>query len=110
MKNVTNLFSTNLFWDTNETTLDLKQHKRFIIGRVLMRGRLKDWVALNQHYSLQVIKKEALNMRYLDKLTLHFCSVFLMFQKLTLDVIHKHNPFRNFGRIELKFDNIKNSH
>ncbi len=67
-------FSTNLFWDTDETTLDLEKNARFIIERVLSRGRLSDWFTLLKLYGQDRIKKEAMKIRYLDKVTLNFCS------------------------------------
>ncbi|MEQ1745186.1 MAG: hypothetical protein ABMA02_07170 [Saprospiraceae bacterium] len=67
-------FSPNLFWDTDETTLGAEKNARFIIERVLSRGRLSDWFALVQLYGLERIKKEAMQIRYLDQVTLSFCS------------------------------------
>ena len=67
-------FSSNLFWDIDEDTLDMKKNARFIIERVLSRGKLSDWEIINQHYSFGQMKKEVLQIRYLDKLTLNFCS------------------------------------
>lgn len=69
-------FSPNLFWDTDETTLDLEKNARFIIERVLMRGRLSDWWTLYRLYGPERIKVEAMKIRYLDKVTLSFCSSF----------------------------------
>lgn len=71
-----NMFSTNLFWDTDETTLDPEKNARFIIERVLSRGRLSDWRALYRLYGPERIKQEAMKIRYLDKVTLSFCSSF----------------------------------
>ncbi len=67
-------FSNNLFWDTDETTLDADKNARFIVERVLSRGRLRDWFALIDLYGLERIKKEAMKIRYLDEVTLSFCS------------------------------------
>jgi len=67
-------FSTNLFWDTDETTLEVEKNARFIIEWVLSRGRLSDWFTLLQLYGQDRIKKEAMKIRYLDKVTLNFCS------------------------------------
>ena len=69
-------FSPSLFWDTNQANLDLEQNARFIIERVLSRGKLSDWRKLYQLYGAERIKKEVLNIRYLDKVTLNFCSTF----------------------------------
>lgn len=46
---------------------------RFIVERVLSRGRLRDWFALIDLYGLERIKKEAMKIRYLDEVTLSFC-------------------------------------
>jgi hypothetical protein len=69
-------FSSNLFWDTDESTLNPETNARFIIERVLSRGRLSDWVALNQLYNVDRLKQEVLKIRYLDTVTLSFCSSF----------------------------------
>jgi len=72
--NLASLFSPNLFWDIEETSLDRESNARFIVERVLSRGRLQDWFALVELYGMERIKKEALEIRYLDKVTLSFCS------------------------------------
>lgn len=74
-------FSTNLFWDIDESTLDSEKNARFIIERVLTRGRLSDWWALNRLYDWEKIKQEVLKIRYLDKVTLAFCSSFFKVPK-----------------------------
>ena len=73
-KTAASIFSTNLFWDTDVTALDTKKHARYIIERVLLRGRLSDWFALVRLYGLEEIKQESMKLRYLDKVTLNFCS------------------------------------
>jgi hypothetical protein len=78
---VLNLFSNNLFWDVETATLDLEKHIRFIIERVLMRGRLVDWSTLLQVYSAEQIKREIVKIRYLDKVTLQFCVTFFQVPK-----------------------------
>ena len=74
-------FSNNLFWDIEETELDTEKNRRFIIERVLSRGKISDWWALIQLYSLDTIKKEVVQIRYLDKVTLNFCSTFFHIPK-----------------------------
>lgn len=74
--NVYELFSPNLFWDIDEQTLDYEAHSRYVVERVLMRGKLVDWSALVRLYGETRIKQEALQIRYLDHVTLSFCSHF----------------------------------
>ena len=75
------IFSKNLFWDVDENDLDIQQRSRFIIERVLMRGRIQDWLTINRIYGLDKIKEEAIRIRYLDKVTLNFCSTYFHIPK-----------------------------
>ncbi len=75
------IFSKNLFWDVDTDDIDIQENARFIIERVLMRGRMRDWFTLNRIYGLDKIKEEALRIRYLDKVTLNFCSTFFHIPK-----------------------------
>ena len=74
-------FSKNLFWDVDAAGLNKQKHRRFIIERVLTRGRMSDWWVLIQLYSFIIIKREIVQIRYLDKITLNFCSTFFHIPK-----------------------------
>lgn len=63
-----------LFWDINPDELDFEKNARFIIERVLTRGKLTDWYEALHYYGWERIKIESLQIRYLDNLTLVFCS------------------------------------
>lgn len=67
-------FDKALFWDIDLNNLDIKKHSKFIIERVIKRGSLEDWFYLKKIYSLDIIEKESLHIRSLDKKTLHFLS------------------------------------
>ena len=67
-------FSAELFWDCDPATLDLEKHKRFIIHRVLTRGRWSDWKLLRKTYPEDILKEETMQMRQLDPRSLAFCS------------------------------------
>lgn len=75
------MFSPNLFWDIDATNLDFEKNARFIVERVLMNGRMSDWDALNKIYGRDKIRDEALKIRYLDKVTLNFCSTYFHIPK-----------------------------
>ena len=64
----------SLFWDTDVQTIDLEQHKAFIIERILMRGRLEEARAMMAFYGKKAVEQVVLEARYLDKITLSFCS------------------------------------
>lgn len=36
--------SPSLFWDVDCEVLDDEKHRRFVIGRVLERGKMQDWI------------------------------------------------------------------
>lgn len=74
----------SLFWDVDVQSIDFNKHKRFIIGRVLMRGSFDDFLNILDYYGEDVIKEEVKQMRYLDKKTLRFCSFYF------------HIPLENF--------------
>ncbi len=66
----------SLFWDTKPDTIDYDQDAAYVIERVLERGNTAEWTAIKAYYGLDKIKHISLNIRYLTKKTLHFCSVF----------------------------------
>ncbi len=52
-----------------------------MIERVLTSGFLSDWQEIVRYYGYERIKNEALEIRYLDSLTLNFCSTFFPLPK-----------------------------
>ena len=36
--------SPSLFWDVDCEVLDDEKHRRFVIGHVLERGKMQDWI------------------------------------------------------------------
>lgn len=66
--------STHLFWDTPAQSIDVERHARWLIQRVLQRGRLSDWQVLLNYYGRERISVEVLKIRTLDQRTLHFLS------------------------------------
>ena len=83
----------SLFWDVDIKSVDFDKHKRFIIGRVLMRGSFEDFLNLLDYYGEEVIKKEIKQIRYLDKKTLRFCSFYF------------HIPLKDFRCYKLRQSN-----
>lgn len=70
-----------LFWDTDFSSIDLKQNARFIIQRVILRGSIDDWITIKQFYGIDFIKKEILQIRSLDNKTLNFFSAYFEIDK-----------------------------
>jgi len=73
--------SKALFWDTDIKKIDYERNARHIIERVLQRGMLNDWFEIKKYYGLDRIKQEILQIRYLDKISLNFCSKYFKISK-----------------------------
>jgi hypothetical protein len=74
-------FSDTLFWDCDATTIDAEKHRRFIIGRVLTRGTMEDWLSLKRLYGHEGLKSEVVQLRSLDPRTLAFCCTYFELNK-----------------------------
>jgi len=66
----------SLFWDVEYDNLDFVKHAPFIVECVLNRGSVEDFKAILQFYGREELKDIAVQIRYLDKKTLQFCSSF----------------------------------
>ncbi len=64
----------SLFWDVNVDTIDLQKHRASVIERTTLRGRFDEFRALLQYYGAETVKNTLLDVRYLDKVTLWYCS------------------------------------
>ncbi|HFA50708.1 MAG TPA: hypothetical protein ENJ95_17000 [Bacteroidetes bacterium] len=64
----------SLFRDVNVESIDLQKHRLSVIERITLRGRLEEFQALLQYYGRETVKNTLLQVRYLDKVTLSFCS------------------------------------
>ena len=73
--------SSYLFWDVDQQNIDFDVHSQFIISRVLMKGTLADWQWIKKYYGKEFIKNEVVKIKYLDNLTLNFCSSYFNIPK-----------------------------
>lgn len=67
-------FSTYLFWDVNKDDLDMEEHSRYIIKRVIEYGMLNDWNIINKYYGLDRIIEIAKTFRELEPRALAYLS------------------------------------
>ncbi|MDX2245186.1 MAG: hypothetical protein SF052_00305 [Bacteroidia bacterium] len=63
-----------LFWDVKVEDIDLEKHRASVIERITTRGNFEEFRILLQYYGKETVKNTLLNTRYLDKVTLFFCS------------------------------------
>lgn len=68
------LLRQSLFWDTDIQKIDLQKHKASVIERITTRGHLEEFRDMMQFYGKDTVKNSLLNARWLDKVTLAFCS------------------------------------
>lgn len=64
----------SLFWDVKVESIDLQQHRASVIERITTRGRLDEFREILNYYGWDIVKQTLLQTRYLDKVTLAFCS------------------------------------
>lgn len=74
MKQNTLYLRPSLFWDVDVQAIDLNQHKASVIERIMLRGRWDEFQAMMQYYGKETVKHAVLNARWLDKVTLAYCS------------------------------------
>jgi len=67
----------SLFWDVNPDKLDPQKNARFIIGRVLDFGNLKEWKVIKEFYGLSKIKEVARKHIFSSARDVHFWSTIL---------------------------------
>ena len=68
--------SPHLFWDVDKTNVDVMQHKSFLVERVMSHGLLADWLLLKKTYTKETLRETVLQLRYMDKYSLHFCMAY----------------------------------
>jgi hypothetical protein len=67
-------FSQNLMWDCALENIDLQKHKRYIIERVMTRGKLEDFYLILKIYNKEEIVAALQRSKELDKKTANFCE------------------------------------
>lgn len=67
-------FSQYLFWDAPSEDIDLQKNMRYVIERVMTRGKMEDFETLLTLYSKEEIRASLKESKELDPKTHHFCS------------------------------------
>lgn len=73
--------STHLFWDTSIDRIDWKQHRSFIVERVMGYGRMEDWHLIKSWYGKEGLKSIVINLRDLDQVSMAFLALVLNLEK-----------------------------
>jgi hypothetical protein len=69
-----NILSPHLFWDLDKRSITFKDHKQFIVKRILEYGLYTDWTALNQYLDIDEIADIVTEIKDLDPKSLAFIS------------------------------------
>lgn len=75
------LQKTALFWDIDRQSLDVEQHKRFIIERILARGDTDDFLFAERTYGSDAIRETLLKAKTLDRKSLSFWCFYFNIDK-----------------------------
>lgn len=67
-------FSKNLFWDADESSVDLEINRAYVIQRVLERGTVSDLRKLFAYYTLPVVTEVAKSLRTLEPRALSYIA------------------------------------
>jgi hypothetical protein len=70
------LEKVSLFWDVDHTTLDIEQHFRFIVERILSRGDVDDLKWALETYGQTRLKEVVVSARSLDPRSLNFWQLY----------------------------------
>jgi hypothetical protein len=69
-------FSSSLFWDIDKSQMDFDKHATHVVDKVLNRGSWADFKLVLTYYGRDHVANIVKNMRYMDKKTLRFSSVY----------------------------------
>jgi hypothetical protein len=69
-------FSPTLFWDVDKAALDFEQHAAHVVDKALNRGTWEDFKTALRYYGRARMADIVKNLRYMDKKTLQFSSVY----------------------------------
>ncbi len=59
--------SPDLFWDVDPATIHAEKNARWLIERVLQRGKWEDWLVIKNYYSKKTLWSLAPRLRMDDK-------------------------------------------
>lgn len=69
-------FSPSLFWDVDKATLNFEKHAVHVVDKAINRGTWEDFQTVLTYYGFEKVKEIVKNLRYMDKRTEQFASVY----------------------------------
>ncbi|RLD51820.1 MAG: hypothetical protein DRJ05_18030 [Bacteroidetes bacterium] len=74
-------FREELFWDTDINNLNIIEHKRIIIERVLTLGNLEEFIYILNTFDTKTLVNEIQKLGYIDPKTFSFVISFFNINK-----------------------------
>jgi hypothetical protein len=69
-------FSSHLFWDVKQGTIDLYKNQQLIIERIIQRGSRKDWQLMEMTYTMEQIITQVKRIDWLSEKDLAYVHVY----------------------------------
>jgi hypothetical protein len=69
-------FSASLFWDVDKSKVDFEKNAVHVVEKTLNRGSWEDFQLALAYYGRERTKEIVRNIRYFDRRTERFCSVY----------------------------------
>ena len=67
------ILSKQAFWDVDMENIDYEKNARFVVEKVIARGKLEDFNAIRKFYGDKRIKEEITQARWLSDIDINFC-------------------------------------
>jgi hypothetical protein len=69
------ILSKQAFWDVDMNKIDYKKNARYVVEKVVERGKAEDFENLLKFYGLATVKSLVLKSLWLSDVSVNFCCV-----------------------------------
>ncbi|MEO7216198.1 hypothetical protein [Mucilaginibacter sp.] len=69
------ILSKQAFWDVDMDNIDYERNARFVVEKVIERGKSKDFDNLLQFYGFDKVGRLALQANWLSDISINFCCI-----------------------------------
>lgn len=65
--------SRQAFWDVDMARIDYTKNARYVVEKVIERGKHRDFLELLKFYGFEGVKSLAINANFLSDISMNFC-------------------------------------
>ena len=69
------VLSKQAFWDVDMDKIDYEKNARFVVEKIIERGKSKDFDNLLEFYGFDTVGKLALQANWLSDISINFCCI-----------------------------------